>query len=151
MSRCDNLVSSRVRHLVSSRREFAMALLYSVDIKGDPKDLLKKYDQAGRSFEAKAAALGKKAGGSPVVVHICVETPDGIRIMDLLDSPEIEAELPAATPRRKLIEPGKYLEWLERHDVLNYEQRDAARAVGLCDCPFTETTHSVHDFAVVRN
>lgn len=127
-----------------------MALLYIVDIKGDPQDLLAKYDHAGRAFEEKAAKL-QKEGAPGVVAHICVETPDGIRILDLFESDTLESTAPAPSPRRSLLERGKSVEWLQMHGLVEENQRRAVRESGLLDMPYTETTYKVHDFTVLKH
>lgn len=56
-----------------------MAVLHVFEAKGNPADLLKKYDASAAAF-----ADPKHQGGA--IAHICVETSDGIAIFNLMDS-----------------------------------------------------------------
>lgn len=126
-----------------------MALLYVFEAKGDPADLLARYDQAGAIFREKAALLDRRAL-SPVIAHFCVETPDGIRIFDLLQSPELEADAPRPDFQRDILRRGQSAEWLQRHGLIDQAQRDAVRNAGLLDVNYSDTTYRVHDFRVFR-
>jgi hypothetical protein len=57
-----------------------MAVLFVYEAKGDPAELLKRYHQAGSTGFKNA----KHEAGS--IAQICVETPDGIQVLNLMES-----------------------------------------------------------------
>jgi hypothetical protein len=120
-----------------------MALLYMYDAKGDPADLLAKYDQAGSAFKGKANKV--KHGELSVLAHICVQTADGIRILDLIDDPPGETPGPAGKPLQK----GRAPEWFEKHGAVSSQERQTARDA-FAGVDYSETTYEVHDFAVPK-
>jgi len=124
-----------------------MALLYVVELKGNPKDLLAKYDQAGKAFEEKGRKLKAQSGGPKVIVHTCVETPDGIRISELLDGEALEKAAPGSG---RNLEKGKSLEWLQGQGLVDDSQRQAVRGAGLLDVNYSESIYKVHNFVVVK-
>jgi hypothetical protein len=60
-----------------------MAVVAVIDIKGDTKELLGKYDIVNNH-------LMTNAGGPPegMIAHFCVETPDGISVRNVWDTDE---------------------------------------------------------------
>ena len=120
-----------------------MALLFVYEAHGDTADLLDRYDQAGPTFKAKGNQL-ERAGTSPYLAHICVETSDGIRIFDLIESPEVEADAPVSDP----CPPGQCGAWLQRHELADQDQVDAIDQAGLFNVHFTDALYRVHNFHV---
>jgi hypothetical protein len=58
-----------------------MSVLFELEAKGNKAELLRKYDKLGSVFSNPKHHAG-------VIAHITVETEDGIRIMDLMESEE---------------------------------------------------------------
>jgi len=58
-----------------------MAVVGLVEIKGDPKQLLAQYDKAREVIEKAPPPPG-------LLIHTCVELPDGMRIANVWESEE---------------------------------------------------------------
>jgi hypothetical protein len=58
-----------------------MAVLFEYEAKGSPAELLKKYKSATAEFSDPKHQKG-------LIAHICVETEDGIRVFNLMESAE---------------------------------------------------------------
>jgi hypothetical protein len=56
-----------------------MATAGAVDLHGDPKDLLERYENASQAVVAAGGMLG-------LVAHYCLETDFGIRVMTLFET-----------------------------------------------------------------
>jgi len=126
-----------------------MALLYVYEAKGNPEDLLARYEQAGPAIKAKAYQL-ERAGISPFIAHITVETTDGIRIFELMESPTLEASAStlAYRPEGSMLQPREAVAWLQQQGLVDQAQRDAVRNAGLVDVDHSEAIYKVHDFHI---
>jgi hypothetical protein len=120
-----------------------MAVLYVFEATGNPADLLAKYDDAGRAWADKRAQQQSKGVGADVIAHVCIQTSDGIRILDLLEG---VAPLPKGTTLPK----GAGVEFFQQSGLVDAEQRSAARKAGLLDVNYSETVYNVHDFSVFK-
>jgi hypothetical protein len=86
-----------------------MAVVTTMDIKGNTRDLVDKYEIVNNHLMANAP--GPPDG---MIAHFCLETPDGIRVSNVWDSDEhaqadvenpvlrealAKAQMPAVTPQ----------------------------------------------------
>ena len=87
-----------------------MAVVVTMNVKGDTQELLGKYDIVNQQL------MSSNATGPPegMLAHFCLETPDGIRVSNVWDNEEhakadiespvlrealAKAQMPAVTPQ----------------------------------------------------
>ena len=123
-----------------------MAIMIVIDLDGDSKDLLQRYNQAAPAFEEKARSLAEAKGFS-TAVHSCTVTEFGIRIAETIDGDGIS--LDAGTINS--MSTGQMLEWMESKGLVDSVSRKATKDAGLTDVPYRMMVHEVHNFTVVQS